>query len=119
MNAYSVYTTAKTFQLRPSDLVGIPDDTDHAYERFELDSAIGGLGRYIDNKLEEYTVPKKGSKESPKRKYKTVADVLRTVKDSSPKKVVVNELPLKEVAPTVEERTEFYRQRYKFRRRVR
>jgi hypothetical protein len=77
---YQIWVTAKQFGIRPSELVGVrydPDDASSEIVQFEIDNAVAGLGRYIDNKLEELT-------KDGKRRYKTVGDVLATVREKKP-----------------------------------
>jgi len=57
--------------------LGVVDTPDNALVRFELDSAVSGLGNYVDAKLQEYT-PK------GKRKYTTLAAVF-ALADVKPK----------------------------------
>jgi hypothetical protein len=77
-----VWLTSKSFNVRPSELVGVrydPNDVSTEIVQFEIDNAVAGLGRYIDNKLEEMT-------KDGKRKYKTVGDVLATVREKKEEK---------------------------------
>lgn len=48
---WSLYQQAATWQTRPSDLFGIPDECD--YLRYVFDEAVLYFGRSIDSKLDE------------------------------------------------------------------
>lgn len=80
---YVIWTTAKSLALRPSDLIGIPDIPDNDVVRFEIDSAVAALGRYIDNKLEEFT---EGADKKMVRKYKSPSDVIALLERNKTKK---------------------------------
>lgn len=69
MHVYHLWRTATSSNTRPSDLLGIPDTPEYAYERFEVDAAVIGLGTYVDSKLEQRN-------SNHERIYKTVDAVL-------------------------------------------
>jgi hypothetical protein len=83
-NLWNVYTTAKTYSCRPSELLGI-DDT---YVAYCLDNAVAEFGAYVSNELEK--VEGKTAKSTSKKREAKLKQLLtdrETARFADPAKI--------------------------------